>query len=233
MSPCIRAGEAAHLCRLWQDYSGWPGARHYPRRVLPQTLLRPEASAKKRPRRLATPTKSEAGRLTESSLALGRAATALLHGCHRRAKILGERHQMAEDQIPFRPRRHRCVLGLRCPHPVCRLRSLEGGTRRGRRDPRPETRGHGHRPSTEARRRAVGGDEDRGASARILTSRRRGPRSDRPPPLPGSLTVITPLQGRRHAVYQVALSAIPSRVWRAAFVVSCASRPPAILTSRD
>jgi hypothetical protein len=30
-----------------------------------------------------------------------RRLTALLYGCHRRAKILGERHQMADDQIPF------------------------------------------------------------------------------------------------------------------------------------
>jgi hypothetical protein len=40
----------------------------------------------------------------------------------------------------------------------------------------------------------------------------------------GARTVITPLQGRCHAVYQVALSTVPSAVRRAAFV-----RPPARL----
>src|SRR6185295_2999970 len=40
--------------------------------------------------------------------------------------------------------------------------------------------------------------------------------------LPGRPAVIMPLQGQRHAVYQVTLSAVPSPVWRAAFI-----RPPA------
>jgi hypothetical protein len=110
-------------------------------------------------------------------------------------------------------------------YPVCWLRSPGRGAGRGRRSARPVATCHGHRPSTEARRRrALGGDEDRGASARILTSRRRGPRSDGPPPtvrLPNCHHLAT---GTIHTVYQVPLSAAPSRVWRAAFV-----RPPARL----
>jgi len=38
--------------------------------------------------------------------------------------------------------------------PVCRLRSPGRGAGRGRRGTRPVATGHGHRPSTEARRGA-------------------------------------------------------------------------------
>jgi hypothetical protein len=48
--------------------------------------------------------------------------------------------------------------------------------------------------------------------------------------LPGRPAVITPLQGRRQAVYQVGLSAVPSPGWRAVFVRTPARLGPSPFT---
>ena len=87
----------------------------------------------------------------------------------------------------------------------------------------PEAARYGHRLPVQARGWTLGRDGDSGASSRVLRSCRLVDVRMAIHRLPGSPTVITSLQGRQ-AVYQVALSAVPSRAWRAAF-----GRPPARL----
>ena len=131
-------------------------------------------------------------------------------------------------------------------YPVCWLRSPGRGAGRGRRSARPVATCHGHRPSTEARRRAVGGDEDRSASARVLTS----------PPAPATLGwPFTHCQDLPQSSPRCRGDGTPCTRWRSAQplhgcgevaamrgfstahsgvrAASCASRPRAIYASRD